>query len=243
MHVLVEKVGSLRARERIKDMNKASLITAAATLTLTGAAMAGAGFTGFSGTVDTYTDGLGVDWTVIDVYANFSDDSYAVLNVFNADITSSDGLGFSHNDLADASGGSWKPSFSFDIPGAYDPMKDSYVTIGYGVGASAALNQTALDPGFGSGSGAFIPSGAGWFNLTPDNPQYASGGQIQIGHFVMSTMRDVSSMSFSAEIGYNTGPGTSVNFGSDDINIALVPAPGALALLGLGGLVARRRRA
>ena len=221
-------------------------INLAATIALAASASAFAGldgFTGYSGVASIYDDGVGGEWHVVDVYANFTDDSWATLNVFNAEVSASDNNGFSHNDLAAASGGSWKPSFSFDIPGAYDPMKDSYVTIGYGVGASAALNQTALDPGFGSGSGAFIPSGAGWFNLTPDNPQYASGGQIQIGHFVMSTMRDVSSMSFSAEIGYNTGPGTSVNFGSDDINIALVPAPGALALLGLGGLVARRRRA
>ena len=220
-------------------MNKASLITAAATLTLTGAAMAGAGFTGFSGTVGTYTDGLGVDWTVIDVYADFSDDSYAVLNVFNADITSSDGLGFSHNDLADASGGSWKPSFSFEIPGAYDPMKDSYVTIGYGVGAEAALNQTALDPGFGAGVGPDVPLNAGWFNLTPDNAQFASGGQLHVGHFVMAADRGAD-FTMNAEIGYNTGSGTEVFFGSG--TFTTVPAPGALALLGLSGLVARRRR-
>ena len=102
-------------------MNKASLITAAATLTLTGAAMAGSGFTGFSGVVADYDDGLGGNWTTINMYANFTDDSFAVLNVFNADVFSSDGLGFHHNDLADAQGGSWKPSFSFDIPERMTP--------------------------------------------------------------------------------------------------------------------------
>ena len=133
-------------------MYKASLISTAAALTLSGAAFAGGGFTGFSGEVATYTDIFGGEWTTIDVYADFTDDSFAVLNVFNSDIFSSDGAGFHHNDLADAQGGSWKPSFSFDIAGAYDPMRDSYVTIGYGVGAAAALNQGVLESCGGAGS-------------------------------------------------------------------------------------------
>jgi MYXO-CTERM domain-containing protein len=220
-------------------MNKAPLITAAAALSLTGAAMAN-GFTGFSGEVATYTDIFGGEWTTIDVYADFTDDSFAVLNVFNSDIFSSDGAGFHHNDLADAQGGSWKPSFSFDIAGAYDPMRDSYVTIGYGVGAAAALNQTALDPGFGDGIGPDVPLNAGWFNLTPDNPQFASGGRLHVGHFVMAADREAD-FTMEAEIGYNTGAGTEVFFGEGIFTT--VPAPGALALLGLGGLIARRRRA
>ena len=88
-----------------------------------------------------------------------------------------------------------------------------------------------------------VPENAGWFNLTPDNPQFASGGQLHVGHFVMNTDRSsLTSMSFAAEIGYNTGSGTSVAFGEDS-QIFQLPAPGALALLGLGGLTARRRRA
>jgi len=223
-----------------KEMNKASLITAAATLTLTGAAMAGSGFTGFTGVVADYDDGFGGNWTTINMYANFTDDSFAVLNVFNAEIFSSDGGGFNHNDLADASGGSWKPSFSFDIAGLYDPMRDSYATIGYDVGAGAALNQTALDPGFGTGSGPYVPTNAGWFNLTPGDPQFASGGQLHIGQFVMAADR-AADFTFEAEVGYNTGAGTEVFFGEGIFTT--VPAPGALALLGLGGLAARRRRA
>ena len=218
-------------------MYKASLISTAVALTLSGAASAD--FTGFSGVVDTYDDGLGGNWTTIDVYANFTDDSFAVLNIFNADVFSSDGLGFNHNDLADATGGSWKPSFSFDIPGAYDPMRDSYVTIGYGVGALAALNQTALDPGFDPANTPFVPLNAGWFNLTPDTAQYASGGQLHVGHFVMAADREAD-FTFEAEIGYNNGPGSEVFFGEGIFTT--VPAPGALALLGLSAVVARRRR-
>ena len=47
--------------------------------------------------------------------------------------------------------------------------------------------------------------------------------------------------SFDAEMGANTGAGSEVVFGADVYTLP-VPAPGALALLGLGGLVARRRR-
>ncbi|MCH2145218.1 MAG: hypothetical protein MK082_08740 [Phycisphaerales bacterium] len=225
-------------------MNKASLIASAAAATLAGAAFAD--FTGFSGVASQYNDGI-TNWQVIDMYANFNTDgTEAVLNVYNAEIGTSDGLGFNHNDLADAQGGSWKPSFSFEVPGVYDPMRDSYVDIGYGVGAAAALNQTALDPNFGTGLGANIPSGAGWFNLTPDNPRYANGGSLHIGHFVWDSSRsdgnELNFFTFTADIGYNEGPGSEVSFGSGSYTWD-IPAPGALALLGLGGIVARRRRA
>ena len=226
-------------------MKTRSSIKIAALLILAGTthAMAGVGFIDYRFDVGQYNDGVDNWWTV-DVYAEFTDDSWAVLNVFNADITTNDGQGFHHNDLSDATGGSWKPSFSFDIPGSYDPMRDSYVTIGYGVGAEAALNQTALDPGFDPSNTPFIPTNAGWFNLTPDDPQYASNGEVKLAHFVLNTNRaDLQFITFQADIGYNTGPGSEVQFGEAPSAIIELPAPGALALLGLGGLAARRRRA
>jgi MYXO-CTERM domain-containing protein len=218
-------------------MNKVSLLTAGAALSLTGAAFAD--FTGFSGVESTY-GGM----NVIDVYADFDAAGSAVLNIFNASVFLTDGSDFNHNDLADAQGGSWKPSFSFSVPGVYDPDADSYVTIGYGVGALAALNQTALDPGFGDGLGGTMPMGtAGWFNLTPDNAQYATdngegGYSLHVGQFVFAAD---TTFTFDAEIGFNNGPGTTVGFGEGIFTT--VPAPGALALLGLSGVVARRRRA
>jgi hypothetical protein len=227
----------------MKNGNNIKFAALIATAAASSMALAGGNpFTGFSADVSGYNDGTS-DWYVVDIYANFTSDDFAVLNVFNSEMSANDNDGFHHNDLADAQGGSWKPSFSFDIAGAYDPMRDSYVTIGYGVGAAAALNQTALDPNFGPGIGSYPPSGAGWFNLSPDNPQYASGGQLHIGHFAMNTNRsNLDTMSFAADIGFNMGPGTEVNFGNDSLEIP-VPTPGALALLGLGGLAVRRRRA
>ena len=92
-------------------MTKIQFITSALGASLlTGAACAGVdGFLGYSGEISSYQD-----FTVIDMYAEFSSDDYVVLNVFNATITLSDGSGFNHNDLADPQGGSWKPSFSFE---------------------------------------------------------------------------------------------------------------------------------
>ena len=222
-------------------MMKASLITTAVGLALTTTAVAD--FTGFDGDVSEYEI-----YTVIDVYAYFDDPGNAVLNVYGAEISTSDGMGFHHNDLADASGGSWKPSFSFSIPGAYDPMKDSFVTIGYGVGAAAATNGTALDPSFGNGLGAYVPLDAGWYNGNPDDAQYAADGRVHVGRFVFETSRveaagAIGFFEFDAEIGYNNGPGSGETFFGADNYTWDVPAPGALALLGIGGLVARRRRA
>ena len=214
---------------------------AAAALTITGTSFAGVvtGFTGFSGVVSNYNDGS-TDWTAINMYANFSDDTYAVLNVFNSNIFSSDGLGFNHNDLANPHGGSWKPSFSFDIPGSSDPMCDSYVTIGYGVGSQASQNWSEPDPSFNPVNSAYVPENAGWFNLKVLWwPQYAIGGRVHIGQFVMAADR-AADFTFEAEVGYNTGPESDIYFGEGFYST--VPAPGALALLGLGGIVARRRR-
>ena len=114
------------------------------------------------------------DHQKFEVYATYNTDTYATLNVYNADVTFDGGaIDFRHNDFAYPNGGSFKPSFSGN--GKYtDPEFDSYVTIGYGVGAQAASNQCALDPNFGDGLGGSIPTNAGWFNQTPDNPQYPS---------------------------------------------------------------------
>jgi|GEM_PF-4266777 len=177
-------------------------------------------FVSFSTTHSSYDDGVET-WDVFDVYANFSDDQYALLNVFNSDVSTNDSEGFHHNDLA--AGGSWTPSFSYDITGVYDSNRDSYVNVGYGVGTEAPLNQTQLDPNFGDGAGPYIPMDAGWYNGTPSDVMYASNGQVHVGRFVTEAFRSVY-FSFEAELGYNTGIGTGVYFGSGftDANAGVV---------------------
>jgi hypothetical protein len=222
-------------------MMKVSLI--ATTVGLSVASFASAEFIGFDGEVSVNSQGN----NVVQMFAVFDNASAVGLNVFNAEITN-DG-GFVQNDVQIGAGGSWLPSNSLDIPGFADSGNDSYVTIGYGVGAAAASNGTSLDPGFGTGLGGTVPSGAGWFNGNPPSEQVASafaggtdglsGYAVMIGQFVFAG--DLV-FSFEAEMGSNSGAGSEVDFGQDLYTLPAIPAPGALALLGLGGLVARRRR-
>lgn len=214
---------------------------------------AAAGFIGFQGDASIYNNGS-TDWQVVEMYAEFdTTGTESVSNICNADIKTSDSLGFNHNDLADSQGGSWKPSFSFEITGLYNPLRDSYVTVGYGVGASAALNQTSLDPNFGTGTGVNIPLNAGWFNLTPASAQFATP-RLKIGQFVWEVSRSAS-FTFSAGIGYKDANGN-VAFGSGSFSFpessgssspssgGVVPEPTSLAMFGIGalGLVGTRRR-
>ena len=219
-------------------MTKNFILGSTTALLLTGAASAD--FLGFDGIVSTNTQGN----NVVQMFAVFDNADAVGLNVFNATITNEGG--FVQNDVQIGAGGSWLPSNSLDIPGFADSGNDSYVTIGYGVGAEAASNGTSLDPGFGSGLGSEIPAGAGWFNGNPPNEQTASafaGGVDELSGFAVMVGQFVwtgdAVFYFDAEMGSNAGAGSEVDFGADRFEI---PAPGALALLGLGGLAARRRR-
>jgi MYXO-CTERM domain-containing protein len=65
---------------------------------------------------------------------------------------------------------------------------------------------------------------------------------VRIGQFVLSAS-DTALRTFSLEIGYNSGiAGAPVQFGIGTFDLGAVPAPGAVALLGLAGLAGRRRR-
>ena len=134
-------------------MMKVSLI--ATTVGLSVASFASAEFIGFDGEVSVNGQGN----NVVQMFAVFNNADAVGLNVFNAEISASGD--FIHSDVQVAAGGTWNPTASIDIPGFSDSSNDSYVTMGYGVGAAAATNGTALDPGFGSGLGGSIPVGAG----------------------------------------------------------------------------------
>lgn len=213
-------------------MMKASLITAATCLTLS--SIAAADFVSVSYNVQERVDNIdGQTYSVLELFANFDNEADTLLNVLNANITTADSLGFHQND---GFGGTFNPI------GSNNPAQnatDSYVLVGGlpGFGGST----TTLDPNFGAGMGAYVPANAGWY--TGDPTAAASGTSIPIGQFsiLASRVTVVDFASFSMEIGYNDSEGNT-KFGQADFTWG-IPAPGALALLGLGGIVSRRRRA
>ena len=219
------------------------ILGSATALLLTSAASAE--FIGFDGVLSVNDAGN----NVVQMYAVYDNDSAVVLNIFQSNISAgaAGDILFNHSDVQLGAGGTWQPTASLDIPGFADSSNDSYVTIGYGVGEEAATNGTTLDPDFDTfGLGGTIPVGAGWFN---GNPTYAqtvsafgggndgiSGYAVMIGQFVWA---GEVYFSFEAQVGANSGAGSEVDFGAGSF---FIPAPGALALLGLGGLATRRRR-
>ena len=225
---------------------KASLLTTTAVLAV--ASAASADFTGFDGMVEEVGD-----FTVIKVYAVY-DAADIALNVFNAQIVTKDAGGFNQSDVQIGAGGTWAPNASLNIPGFADSAIDSFATIGYGVGNEAATNGSALDPSWleaSGGLGAYVPSGAGWYNGNPTNDQVAQSVEgigdyaVWVGQFAFATSRVEAAGAldffiFDCEMGSKDAAGE-VFFGGDAY-VWAVPAPGALALLGLGGLAARRRR-
>ena len=61
-----------------------------------------------------------------------------------------------------------------------------------------------------------------------------------LGQFVIN---DAASITMFLKVGYNNGvAGSAVQFGEGTFTLGQIPAPGAVALLGLAGLAGRRRR-
>ena len=111
---------------------------------------------------------------------------------------------------------------------------DSFVTIGLTDNANNALNNIGIDfTGFAAGGTLSTDNGT-WF-VTPDDAQgNESGGRVLLGRFTIDGGALVGSISLQ-------GRDASGTVWSAD-GVTWVPAPGALALLGLAGLAVRRRR-
>ena len=192
----------------------------------------------------------------VQVFANFSHADNVFLNIYNADISAAGG--FNQSDFTNLTGGSgsWDQGQSADLPAlGIDSALDSFVT---------GADSITLDPEFGAGVGTTIPVNAGWYNGNPNNavtgnfaqispidpedpfydPSFVSSVyQVFVGQFVVAS--DVlDTFSFTASIGYKENADTTTTLfgGGTSSESFVIPAPGALALLGLGGLMARRRR-
>ena len=206
-------------------------------------------------TVKTQTSNSGVNLDVYVLYARFNGATDTVLNAFNFNrVDGTDTNLFYHKDLSTGtpapypltkSAGTWNPSQTGSAT-ATRPF-DSYLVIG---GLPTATNSTNADPSWPAAGGSWnrpdVPNGvkAGWFNSNPPNLQGRVGqpgnlaDSVRLGQFVVD--RDANGGTWNLRIGFNSGvPGAPVQFAETTFNL---PAPGAVALLGLAGLVGRRRR-
>ena len=217
-------------------MKTYALLGAAALITST----ASAAFTSL--TVETAFH-AGTGRNVYSIFANFSLSNDRILNCFDT-FNVSGTMNALHTDnafgdidtdgdgYADVFGatGAWSQTWnsSAGIP------SDSYVMIG-------APGPVALDPGF---TGPYVSGGiaclSGWYDSTPGSQKLA-GATLRIKVIQIARLA-AGETSYTARfnVGY-AAFGTTTPLFSGNVSYTL-PAPGALALLGMAGLATRRRR-
>ena len=244
---------------------KTGMIAAIAGLGVTG--VSSAAFVSYVATVTQVTSG-GILLDQVRVVARFNGPTDTVLNAFNlvyqGGATVADPYGaFWHKDNSDYNGGvlskqygTWAPTLTGSP--TLNRSFDSFLVIG---GTATATNTSNADPSWnsgGSGSHAGGPNGwnradllnngtMGWFNSSPPTLQGRVGvapntaTDVLVGQFVID--RNAFAGNWSLTIGFNDGvAGSAVQFATSTFGIGVVPAPGAIALLGLAGLAGRRRR-
>jgi hypothetical protein len=226
-------------------------------------ASADAGVIGFSFFSRTASNGN----TIIDVFAVMSNASDRLLNVYNVNLTTTQGgstLSTYVQQAGTATRG-WKPDATTSTR---SNIVDSFMTIGVDGGAPYegqyyASAGTGADGNFTNWSSLAptVPVNAGWFLSPPTLPDNvaesmagvvgvrrnsgaaASGSNLGVwcAHLVIAP-GDVGSRWWIATAASKDGitGGTATNTTMLDLSF---PAPGALALLGIAGFASRRRRA
>ncbi len=113
---------------------------------------------------------------------------------------------------------------------------DSFVSIGLLTDTDDHMLEIGIDWGAFEAGGSIFTDNGSWF-ATPDNGQvHEIDGRVLIGQFT------VVGDGLEGTINIQGKDDSLDNWTATDVYFNTVPAPGALALLGLAGLVARRRR-
>ena len=238
-------------------------VRAAAVAMVVASGMSGAGeaaFVNYSVVATPVTSG-GLSLVRYELFANFNGATDTVLSVLNFQASggwaahTDAAAGFWHKDLSDSNSGILSQQFGTWAPNMIGSTTlnrpfDSFLLIG---GTPASTNTTTAGTSWNGGGAnptgwtmAQIPlyNDLGWFNASPPNLQGRVGTSpntataVKIGQFMLSA-NDTSFRNYSLTGGYNNGAGGAVQFFTGTFSL---PAPGAIALLGLAGLVGRRRR-
>lgn len=205
------------------------MTTAFFAATLTGSATAG--FTGFTVVRGQGNPNGNIVW---EIRANFNStglsagQQWVFLNAYNW-TTLGGSLSALHNDGLST----WDAAYT----NGANSSTDSFVTATgtYGSG-------TALDPNFNPSTGSSIPALAGWYDATPGVNNLIDSNSMSF--MVAQIVRSPTASLYvgSLELTYKA-TGTAVGiFGNGTFVIPGIPAPGALTLVGLSGVVGRRRR-
>ena len=225
-------------------------------------ASADAGFLGFVASVRT----VGAN-TVIDIFAGVSNESDKFLNVYNANISTTLAGGFVQK--AGLATKTWKPD-SAGFTSTRNTLDDSFMTAGtfsggqYG-GEYYASANTNGDTNFTGTSwnatpatalATTIPNLAGWYTGDPTSVDNVSEGLLgMVGRVNGTGAADATRGIWCAHLviagnnaAWNFSAFASIKDGLTGVETSgtstfAVPAPGAVALLGLAGFAARRRRA
>ena len=219
-------------RERDSLMNSFKL--SAAALIVSGSAFAD--FSGASYTVESAVAG----YDTYKVYLNFSSPSDKLLAI-NGDIAGGySALSYEGGELYNVLLAGALP----DDTGAYGAIPgfegDSYVTIG-GQASDTSFSPGFLDgnaDAFGTkirGSSFTWENNGGYFDSNPGSGAFDTGAGILIAQLTVASGEDIT---FGGTASFNSDAGD-LSFAS--FSVTTVPAPGALALLGLAGLGRRRR--
>ena len=199
-----------------------------------------AGFSGY--TVEQVNTDAGN--TQFRVYANFDASGFVMLNILGFQSVSGAAMNARHQDNAtDANENpsqSWNPGFNGTLAVRNE---DSWVTASGS--STSGNNDTSLDPSFTPSNSSYIPNTSGWYDSTPGAPNNVLAGGASHRMLVMQIVRSgtgadaYATSTFSMVTGYKVALTTTAQFGNGSFTI---PAPGALALVGLVGAFGRRRR-
>jgi hypothetical protein len=250
-------------------LTASTLFVSAVTAAGAHAAMTGVTSTNYSVTdgarrysvMDVYVDFTGAYDKLVNFYGTTSSTSMVVTSINGvpnngSSLVAGNGAGF-----AQAAGTSWMPASA-----AAGNAWDSFVTIGARTQDAAAgiaadnyfTNATTVGANTIAGGSTALGAyeGAGWYTNAPTGNHVYAGTyadkRIMLGRFSVETTNlaatDVLTLQFKGNVtirvdGLSAGAGTvSQPSFNQTFTYGFVPAPGAVALLALAGLVGSRRR-